>query len=76
MAITEVTPDKDHSRARRRRKQDQSGDVAVKLVRGQPSGEYVANEDPCKQRHRERFDAPVDEEGNADTTPVILDLDE
>ena len=73
LAISEITPDEYHRRARRRREQDEAGDIAIDLVRRKVRSEQPADEEPTQERHGERFYRPVDEERNADTAPMLLD---
>ena len=48
----------------------------VELVGRQPAREYVADENPCQERHGKRLDAPVNKKSNADAPPVLLDFDQ
>ena len=71
LAIDEVRPDEYHSGARRRREQDESGDIAVHLIRRQQRAEQMGDEDPAQQRHRERLDEPVDTDRCRNAAPVL-----
>jgi len=74
LAFAEIAPDEHHRRARRCRQQDEACDVAVDLVFWKIRAEDPADEQPSKQRHRERLHRPVDEQRDADAAPVLLDL--
>jgi hypothetical protein len=76
VALAQLRPHEDHRGAGRCCEQNQSGDVAVELVCGQPSSEYMPHEDPAEQGHRERLDEPVHQQGHADAAPMATDLRE
>ena len=71
IAVGQPAPHKDHCRARGGCQQDQPGDVAIELVGGQHRCKQVTNEQPAQKRHRERFDQPVDEQGDANPANVL-----
>ena len=74
LALHEVRPDEDHGRAGSRRQQDQSGDIAVDLVRRQEWPEQMRDEYPAEQRHGEGLHQPVNADRHRDSAPMLLDL--
>jgi hypothetical protein len=76
LAIGQVAPYEHHRGARRRGEDDQTGDVAVDLIRRQIGRKQVSEEEPGERRHRERLDRPVDEKGDTDAAPVLAHLAE
>jgi len=74
IAASQAAPHEHHGRARGRSQQDQAGDVAVDLLGGQVRCKQVPHEEPAQQRHREGLDRPIDEQGDANAFPVLLDL--
>ena len=74
LAIDEVRPYEHHGGARRRREQDEAGDIAVHLIRRQKRAEKMRDEDPGQQRHRERLDEPIDADRGRDAAPVLPHL--
>ena len=51
--------------------EDETGNVAVDLVCGQPRGEPLANEQPAQKRHRKRLDQPVHHQRDANAPHVL-----
>lgn len=74
LALGQVRPDEDHGSAGGGSEDDEPGDVAVDLARGEIWPEEIADEEPAERRHRKRLDRPVDEERHADAAPVLLHL--
>ena len=74
VTVGQVAPDKHHGGAGCGGQQDQAGNIAVDLLRGQPVCEQHADEQPAQQRHRERLDGPVDEQRDTDPARVMADL--
>ena len=77
LAVGQVRPDEDHGRAGRGGEDDQPGDVAVDLHRGQIGPEQIADEEPARAAAMENgLTGPVDEQRDADAAPVLPDLAE
>jgi len=74
LSFGQAGPYEDHGRAGCRGKDDKACNVRIDLVGRQVRAEKPADEQPCKKRHRERLDGPVDEQRDADAPPVPTDL--
>ncbi|ESQ13347.1 MAG: hypothetical protein N838_15490 [Thiohalocapsa sp. PB-PSB1] len=74
IAACQSAPDEDHGGTWRGSEQDEPSHVGIQLLRWQPLGKKPADKDPGQQRHGERFDRPVDKEGDADALPMGFHL--